>query len=99
MRSFLSALLSLALIGIKHGAAQLLEAAQPPKMENKTLAQKLDQVMAADFNKDGLGGVLLIAQHGAIVYEKAVGKANMELNIPLSTANVFRIGSITKQFT
>ena len=55
--------------------------------------------MTTAFNKDGLGGVLLVSKHGSIIYEKAIGKANMELNIPLSDTNVFRIGSITKQFT
>ena len=55
--------------------------------------------MASSFNKEGLGGVLLVARHGSIIYEKALGKANVELNIPLSTENVFRIGSLTKQFT
>ncbi|MDR3712808.1 MAG: serine hydrolase [Puia sp.] len=70
-----------------------------PENKNKALAQKLDQVMGASFNKDGLGGVLLVAEQGTVVYEKAIGKANIELNTPLSTSNVFRIGSITKQFT
>jgi CubicO group peptidase (beta-lactamase class C family) len=73
--------------------------AQSLKIGNRALGQKLDQVMAADFNENGLGGVLLVAKHGMIIYEKAVGKANMELDVPLSTDNVFRIASITKQFT
>ena len=66
---------------------------------NNALAQKFDQLMAAEFNSDGLGGVLLVAKGDKIIYQKAIGKGNMELNIPLSTDNVFRIGSITKQFT
>lgn len=80
-------------------SAGLRAPAQSLKIEDKALAPKFDQVMAADFNKDGLGGVLLVAKHGTIIYEKATGKANMELNVPLSTDDVFRIGSITKQFT
>jgi len=73
--------------------------AQSPKIENKILSQRLDKVMTATFNKDGLGGILLAAKQGKVVYEKAVGKANLELDVPLSTDNVYRIGSITKQFT
>jgi CubicO group peptidase (beta-lactamase class C family) len=73
--------------------------AQFPRKEDRGLGQKLDEVMASGFNKDGLGGVLLVAKHDTIIYENAVGKANMELDIPLSTTNVFRVGSITKQFT
>lgn len=73
--------------------------AQSANVKNDQITQKLNDVMDVTFNKDGLGGVLLVARHGTIVYEKAMGKANMELNVPLSPDNVFRIGSITKQFT
>src|SRR6185312_7266034 len=66
---------------------------------DNSLKSKFDQVMAANFNKDGLGGVLLVAKNGAIIYENAMGKANVELNVPLSVSNVFRVGSLTKQFT
>ena len=73
--------------------------AQSLEIGNKAVAQRLDQAMSVAFDKDGLGGVLLVAKDGKVVYEKAVGKANLELDVPLTSGNVFRIGSITKQFT
>ena len=33
------------------------------------------------------------------MYQKAFGKASLELSVPMTTENVFEIGSITKQFT
>jgi len=41
----------------------------------------------------------LVAKNGKIIYKKAVGHANAELDVPMEVNNVFRIGSITKQFT
>lgn len=73
--------------------------AQSSTTNNNALTAKFDEVAAAFFKKDGLGGVMLVAQHGKVVYEKSAGKASMELNVPLTTQHVFRIGSITKQFT
>src|SRR5215216_4131679 len=65
----------------------------------KLLITKLDEVASSFFKKDFLGGTVLVVQHGKVIYEKALGKANLELNVSLSTENVFRIGSLTKQFT
>lgn len=49
--------------------------------------------------KEGPGAVFLVAQHGKPVYQRATGKANLELNQDLTPANIFQIGSVTKQFT
>ena len=51
------------------------------------------------FKTNEPGVSILIAKHGQIIYEKAFGSANIELNVPLQPGMVFRIGSITKQFT
>ncbi|NCT76691.1 MAG: beta-lactamase family protein [Chitinophagaceae bacterium] len=50
-------------------------------------------------DKEGPGAVFLVAQRGKPVYQRATGKANLELNIDLNTSNVFQLGSVTKQFT
>ena len=41
----------------------------------------------------------MIAQHGQTIYHGAHGKADLELGTPMHTDNVFRIASLTKQFT
>ncbi|MFT4941058.1 MAG: CubicO group peptidase (beta-lactamase class C family) [Paraglaciecola sp.] len=48
---------------------------------------------------DGPGVAVILSQKGKVLYQGARGLANIEHNIPLSTDSVFRLGSITKQFT
>ncbi|NII84458.1 serine hydrolase domain-containing protein [Pedobacter sp. SG908] len=50
-------------------------------------------------DKEGPGGVFMIAQRGKMIYQKAFGKANLELGVNLTPENVFQLGSMTKQFT
>jgi len=45
------------------------------------------------------GATALVAINGEIVYYKAFGIANLELNVKMEPDMVFEIGSITKQFT
>lgn len=47
----------------------------------------------------GPGAVFMIAKDGKPIYEKAFGKANLELAVKMNTKNVFQLGSMTKQFT
>lgn len=58
-----------------------------------------DSLLGSIFPKDGPGGTVLISKAGKILFNKAYGKANLELNVPMHTDHVFRLGSVTKQFT
>lgn len=61
--------------------------------------KQVDEYLAEKSKPDAPGISLLIAKDGKTIYKKAVGMADLELNVPLTTDNVFEIGSITKQFT
>ena len=62
--------------------------------------QKIDSLLSVLFkDKDGPGGAFLIAKGGQPIYQKAFGKANIELGVDMNIQNVFQLGSITKQFT
>lgn len=50
-------------------------------------------------DKNGPGFAIQISKDGETIYQNAVGKANLELDIDMTPDHVFRIGSITKQFT
>lgn len=64
------------------------------------LEARADSLISTLFkDPDGPGGVFMIARQGKPIYQKAWGKANLELNAPLTTGHVFQIGSMTKQFT
>lgn len=66
----------------------------------QNLETKIDSLIQKDFNdKNGPGGVFMVALGGKPIYQKAFGKANLELGVDLTTENVFQLGSITKQFT
>ncbi len=44
-------------------------------------------------------GAVLVAKGGKPVFREGFGLANRELNVPVAPDSIFRIGSITKQFT
>ena len=45
------------------------------------------------------GITIALAERGTIIYSAAAGSANLETNAPVSVDSVFRIGSLSKQFT
>lgn len=64
------------------------------------LENKIDSLISRFFtDSNGPGAVFLVAQNGQPVYQKAIGKANLEWNIDLNTESAFQLGSMTKQFT
>jgi CubicO group peptidase (beta-lactamase class C family) len=48
---------------------------------------------------EGPGAAVIAVKDGKTVFRKAYGMANLELGVPISPESVFRLGSITKQFT
>ncbi|MEM6699904.1 MAG: serine hydrolase domain-containing protein, partial [Bacteroidota bacterium] len=60
---------------------------------------KFDEILAKEFTIAGPGATALVAKNGKVIYKNAIGHANFELDVPMQVDNVFRIGSITKQFT
>jgi CubicO group peptidase (beta-lactamase class C family) len=66
---------------------------------DKDLTAKFDQLLSEQFKSNESGATAIVSRKGQIIYKKAFGMANMELNVPMQTENVFRIGSISKQFT
>jgi CubicO group peptidase (beta-lactamase class C family) len=66
----------------------------------QNLTAEFDRLVRAQYaNPEAPGAAVLVAKKGEILYRNAVGLANLELGTALSPDQVFRIGSITKQFT
>lgn len=66
----------------------------------QNLESEIDRLLLNIFNdKNGPGGEFLVAKAGIPIYQKSFGKANLELDVNLTTENIFQIGSMTKQFT
>lgn len=67
--------------------------------DDKQLFSEFDKILSERFKPNEPGAAVLVARKGQIIYKKAFGMANLEYNIPMKVDNIFRIGSITKQFT
>jgi len=67
--------------------------------QDEQLIKSIDDLISKRVNEISPGCEILISKNGQIFYEKAFGTADLELNIPAQSNMVFRIGSITKQFT
>ncbi|MCX2452042.1 serine hydrolase [Pedobacter sp. PLR] len=61
--------------------------------------QLFDSLAANIYLKDGPGAVIYLSKGPQLIYNKAFGKANIELDVDMKSDHVFRLGSITKQFT
>lgn len=63
-------------------------------------ADDIDRYIAQERQLYGLPAVVLgVYRDGQLIDQRASGFANLELQVPASIANVFEIGSISKQFT
>lgn len=62
-------------------------------------SQQFDELLNQLFEPNGPGGVALVVKDGKPIYRKSYGMANLELDVKMTPDNIFRIGSITKQFT
>jgi len=65
----------------------------------QNLESKIDSILQKKYPPNAPGATFLISKNGNIIYKKAFGLSNLELNLPMHTENVFEIGSMTKQFT
>ena len=66
---------------------------------DEKLFQHFDKILSEQFKPDEPGTTVLVARQGKVIYSKALGMANMELNVPMEMDHVFWIASIGKQFT
>src|SRR5215203_5919796 len=80
---------SLVILNYTHGQAD----------QDNQLRKSIDSLVLEQVKPNEPGVAILIAKKGKIVYEKAFGSANLELNVPLQPDMIFQIGSVTKQFT
>jgi len=61
--------------------------------------KEIDKYLSSVYAPNLPGAAVLAVMDGEVILKKGYGMADMELNVSLSPEMVFRIGSITKQFT
>src|SRR3712207_6718647 len=59
----------------------------------------IEELIRAQIDEHGPGVAVAAVKDGAVVHCKGYGYANLEWQIPVGTDTVFRLASITKQFT
>jgi CubicO group peptidase (beta-lactamase class C family) len=67
--------------------------------EDKQIIKKIDGLISEKYYLLSPGCAVLVAKKGQVIYEKGFGTANIELNVPMRPEMIFRIGSMTKQYT
>jgi CubicO group peptidase (beta-lactamase class C family) len=72
---------------------------KPASKTPEQIAASIDSYMTKQVEEVQFSGSVLVAQEGKPIISKGYGKASIELNVPNTPQTVFRIGSITKQFT
>lgn len=77
--------------------------AAPPRAEAAVVVDPslaaMDSLLAATYPATGPGAAVVVARDGRVLMRKAYGAADLELGVAMRPDHVFRVGSITKQFT
>lgn len=66
---------------------------------DRQIADEINKYMAAADEHEKFMGAILVARDGKPIVSKGYGMANVELDAPNTPKTVFRLASLTKQFT
>lgn len=80
-------------------AAALLVAGTVAPAKPAGPATAVETLLEKTFPADRPGAAVIVVKDGRTVYRGARGMADLEMGVPLQPDMVFRLGSITKQFT
>ncbi len=78
----------------------LLRAAPAQTPTDEALITKIDALAAKALASPGAAGLSIsVAREGRVILNKGYGKADLEHDVPSTDVSIFRIASVTKQFT
>ncbi len=66
---------------------------------NNSLIQAINDLISASYKPTEPGVAVIVVKDGKPLLRMGLGMANLELGVPIKPDMVFRLGSITKQFT
>ena len=70
-----------------------------PAQADESYAEQLDALLTHSYEANEPGAAIIVIDDGEVLYRGARGMANLELGVALEPDMVFRLASITKQFT
>ncbi len=79
--------------------ATCVRASSNPPPETRALGQRLHELFAAAYPADEPGAAVIVQQGSEVLLRRGYGLADLEMGVPITPEMVFRIGSVTKQFT
>jgi len=77
----------------------IVSGAQPLSKADKQLLSAFDTLLMSTYKSNETGATAIVSRKGQVIYKKAFGMADLELNVAMQPDMIFRIGSISKQFT
>ncbi len=80
-------------------SALLAPAVSAQAAGDDTLTKKIDAVMTEVYHPSEPGAAIIVRKAGQTIFRKGYGMADLELGVTVEPDMVFRLGSITKQFT
>jgi CubicO group peptidase (beta-lactamase class C family) len=87
-------ILALALLVVA-GCGQIGLGATP----QPTMQQEMEAFVQVHLANGNFAGAVLVARGDEVLFQGGYGKADLELDVPNTPETVFRLGSLTKQFT
>jgi len=67
--------------------------------DNKKIISKIDSLMSQHYSINNPGASIIVYKNRKLFFKSSYGMANLKASEPMTTKTIFRIGSITKQFT
>jgi CubicO group peptidase (beta-lactamase class C family) len=67
--------------------------------QQQGLTSAIDELLQQNFKANEPGAAVIVVKDGKVIFRKGYGMANLELGVAVEPDMIFRIGSITKQFT
>ncbi len=68
-------------------------------LPDEELVKTIDEMMSKHFKPGEPGASIIVTRKGKPIFRKGYGMAHIELGVKIEPQMVFRLGSITKQFT
>ncbi len=94
VKRLLSALALTVLLGLSSSGI-----AQSAGASDKDLATAINEILTQTYKSNEPGASVVVVKDGKVIFRKGYGMANLELGVPVEPDMIFRLGSVTKQFT